>query len=482
MRSENAMTSKNLEEHERVRDELYRKLPSVNDLVLTAEFHQPVATYGRLRVVDAVRAILDNLRNEIAIGLHTNETLEQKLASMAEQVNGVLNAGPSYSLRPVINATGVILHTNLGRAPLCEAALAHMADVARDYSNLEMNLDTGERSRRDVHVENLVLRTLEVAEDEAARWDVVVVNNCAAATFLALNTLAEKREVVVSRGELVEIGGGFRIPDILAKSGALLREVGTTNRTRAADYEDALTEQTALLLRVHQSNFSMEGFVQRPSLQELVLLARTVGIPLFEDQGTGLLSGLERFGVAGEPTLRESVARGVDLVAASGDKLLGGPQCGLLVGRADLIARIRNNPLLRAFRVDKLIYAALEATLFEHLADAVSIPLMRMLSAPAEEIEQRCRRIAKGLTSSRITAEVVAVDSLVGGGTAPTAKLGSFGLSLLHVEQEAMELLKALRRLDPPIIGRIVEEAVILDLRTIPPRSDEIVARALAQV
>jgi len=476
------MTSRNLEEHERVRDELYRNLPSVNDLILTPEFHQLVASHGRQYVVEAVRATLDNLRNEIAMGWHSSETLEQRLVSLAEQVKEALQSGPRYSLRPVINATGVILHTNLGRAPLSDAALAHVAEVARDYSNLELDLDTGERSRRDVHVEHLVLRAVGVADD-AVRWGVVVVNNGAAATFLALNTLAEKREVVVSRGELVEIGGGFRIPDILAKSGALLREVGTTNRTRAADYEAALTEHTALLLRVHQSNFSMEGFVERPSLQDLVLLARTVAVPLFEDQGTGLLESLERFGVAGEPSLRESIVQGVDLVAASGDKLLGGPQCGLLVGRADLIASIRKNPLLRTFRVDKLIYATLEATLFEHLAGtAQSIPLMRMLSTPAEEIEQRCRQIAEGLTSTRIAAEIVAVDSLVGGGTAPTAKLRSFALSLRRAEQGATELLKALRKLDPPIIGRIVDEAVVLDLRTVPPRSDEIVARALAQL
>ena len=477
------MTSRNLQEHERVRDELYRKLPSVNDLILAPELSGLISSCGRQRTVEAVRATLEDLRTEIANGLHSNETLEQRLASMAGQVNKLLQSGPRYSLRPVINATGVILHTNLGRAPLSDAALAHVVEVARDYSNLEIDLDTGERSRRDVHVEKLVLRVLGLTDDAASRWGVVVVNNCAAATFLALNTLAEKREVVVSRGELVEIGGGFRIPEILAKSGALLREVGTTNRTRAADYEDALTEQTALLLRVHQSNFSMQGFVERPALQELVLMARTVGVPLFEDQGTGLLSGLEQFGITGEPSLRDSVAHGVELVAASGDKLLGGPQCGLLVGRADLIARIRKNPLLRTFRVDKLTCAALEATLFEHLAAGPeSIPLMRMLSAPAEEIERRCREVADQIRSSRIEADVVAVDSLVGGGTAPTAKLRSFALSLRHMEHSATDLLKALRQLDPPIIARIVDEAVVLDLRTVSTRSDEIVARALAQL
>jgi L-seryl-tRNA(Ser) seleniumtransferase len=477
------MTSRNLEGSQQVRDELYRKLPSINDVMHTPELSDLLASHGRPQVISAVRATIESLRHEIAAASHTTETLEQRLASIAQQVEEILHAQPHYSLRPVINATGVILHTNLGRAPLSDAALAHICEVSRDYSNLELDLETGERSRRDIHIENLLLHVLDLGQDDAARMGVVVVNNCAAATFLALNTLAEKREVIVSRGELVEIGGGFRIPEILARSGALLREVGTTNRTRAFDYEEALTEQTALLLRVHQSNFIMQGFVERPTLHELVLLARTVGVPLFEDQGTGLLNSLDSLGVSGEPTLHESVTSGADLVAASGDKLLGGPQCGLLVGRADLITRIRKNPLLRAFRVDKLTYAALEATLFEHQAAGTqSIPLMRMLSASADEIEMRCRKVADRIQSGGATANVVPVESLVGGGTAPTAKLPSFALSLRHATLSASELLNALRHLDPPIIARIVDESVMLDLRTVHPRSDENVARALAQL
>lgn len=466
-----------LEEAERIREALYRKLPSVNDLILTPGFQSLIGTHGRDQVVDAVRTRLEDLRNEIAAGLSA-EKFQQDLASFKDEVEARLQAGPKYSLRPVINATGVLLHTNLGRAPLGDAVLEHLVNIAGDYCNLELDLETGERSRRDVHVEQLLLRVLGVPKEDAGGWGVIVVNNCAAATFLALNSLAEKQEVVVSRGELVEIGGGFRIPEILEKSGAVLREVGTTNRTRAADYERAVNEQTALLLRVHQSNFSIEGFVERPSLQEITGLAKTLGVPLFEDQGTGLVAGLERFEIASQPTLRNSVELGVDLIAASGDKLLGGPQCGLLVGRQDLVARIRKNPLLRTFRVDKLSYAVLEATLLR----PASTPLMRMISAPAEEIERRCREVVSGLQTDRLRIDVVPVESAVGGGTAPNARLKSFAISLRHTHLTAPDLLSSLRRLNSPIIARIAEDKVLLDLRTVHPRSDSTLIRLLQQL
>jgi L-seryl-tRNA(Ser) seleniumtransferase len=465
------------------REELYRRLPSVNEVLLAPALENLIAQFGRERVTHVVREVLAKLRGEIAADEQPAQNFDRKLDTLADQVDRLLRAGPRYSLRRVINASGVLLHTNLGRAPLSEAALAQLAEVASDYSNLELDLESGERSRRDVHVEQLILAVLGVPEEEFKSRGAVVVNNCAAATLLALNTLADKREVVVSRGELIEIGGGFRIPEILEKSGAVLREVGTTNRTRVADYEDAITEQTSLLLRVHQSNFRIEGFTERPSLQELVSLAQTAGVPLFEDQGTGLVSGLERFGIHGQPTLRDSIEKRVDLVAASGDKLFGGPQCGLLVGRSDLIARIRKNPLLRAFRVDKLTYAALEATLFEYLTGSPeSIPLMRMLSWPVEEIEARCRALIERLRSSPLRCEVMRVESVIGGGAAPDAKLASCAVVLVHTELSADELLKALRKADPPIIGRISDEKVILDLRTVHPRFDEAIARVLERL
>lgn len=478
-----SMESNPIEETVPARGALYRRLPSVNELLLEPQIATLIEAHGRERVLNAIRTLLADIRTQISANHLSDRALDAVVAYLPQQIAEDVSHGPEYSLRPVINATGVILHTNLGRAPLSEPALAHIAEVARDYSNLEFDLETGERSRRDVHAERLVLRVLQVPEEEQPRYGVIIVNNCAAATFLALNTLADKREVVVSRGELVEIGGGFRIPEILEKSGTILREVGTTNRTRISDYERAVTEQTALLLRVHQSNFSIEGFAERLSLLELVSLAKTLGVPIFEDQGTGLLSGLEAIGITGQPTLRESIAAGVDLVAASGDKLLGGPQCGLMIGRANLIARVRKNPLLRAFRVDKLTYAALEGTLFHYLAGSTeSIPLIRMLRIPAALIEERCRSLATSIHSSNLLMAVKPVESVVGGGAAPGARIKSFALSLDHAGFGADELLKRLRQSDPPIIGRIADDRVLIDLRTVPPQSDETIARILSQL
>jgi L-seryl-tRNA(Ser) seleniumtransferase len=477
------MSADGQQQIEAMRDELYRRLPSVNELILASAAAPLMTKYGRERVVESIRRVLAEVRNEIATEGLSAALLEERLALMFDRIGAHLRTGPRYSIRRVINASGVLLHTNLGRAPLSEAALEHLVEVASDYSNLELDLESGERSRRDVHVEAVVLAVLGSTEQERIGRGVVVVNNCAAATFLALNTLAEAREVIVSRGELVEIGGGFRIPEILQKSGAVLREVGTTNRTRIGDFEQAITEETALLLRVHQSNFSMEGFTERSSLEDLVSLARTAGVPLFEDQGTGLMAGLERFEIYGQPTLPDSMEKGVDLIAASGDKLLGGPQCGLLVGRIDLIARIRKNPLLRAFRVDKLTYAALEATLFEYLTGSgESIPLMRMMSTPVGEIEGRCQAVVGNLQSKRIHAEVMRVESVVGGGTAPGATVASCAVAVVHTDLSAAELLKALRKADPPVVGRISDEKVILDFRTVHPRYDGEIARVLERL
>jgi L-seryl-tRNA(Ser) seleniumtransferase len=455
---------------------LFRELPSVNDLLLTPMCKELLNTHPRSALLLAARNALGQLRLEIASGQLTEASLRGSIDQLPDTIANRLGLGRRYSLRPLINATGVILHTNLGRAPLSEVALGHVVDVARDYCNLELDLETGLRSRRDVHAESLVLRVLNRTRAETPdpdRHGVLIVNNCAAATFLALNSLAEKCEVIVSRGELVEIGGGFRIPEIMEKSGAILKEVGTTNRTRLADYERALGPGAGLLLRVHQSNFSIEGFSERTSLSDLVELSKSAGVPLFEDQGTGLVSSLERFGVNGEPSLLQSFACGVDIIAASGDKLLGGPQCGILVGRNDLIERIRKNPLLRAFRVDKLTYAALEATLLEHLSeDPVSIPIERMLSLPPDELMRRCRAIAGQVVSSKVVLDVVPVASLIGGGTAPKASLPSCALSVRHAFLTAVELLATLRRLDPPIVGRIADESVLLDLRTVPSHFD----------
>jgi L-seryl-tRNA(Ser) seleniumtransferase len=456
---------------------LYSLLPSLNDLLLDPRFAAIVQAESHSTVVRSTRVVLMRVKQQIAGGEHTLASLNHRLTELHLAVAGEIGRNKLYSLRRVINATGVILHTNLGRAPLSVSALEHMIEIAAGYSNLELELETGERSRRDVHAEKLLLHLLSVKtrtidEDSAGLTrGAVVVNNCAAATFLALNSLAEGAEVIVSRGELVEIGGGFRIPEILAKSGARMREVGTTNRTRLLDYENAISADTGLILRVHQSNFSMEGFTERPTLQDLVALGKRKNVAVFNDQGTGLVSSLDDLGVRGEPTLLDSFHLGVDLIAASGDKLLGGPQCGLLVGRVDLIDRIRKNPLLRAFRVDKLTYAALQATLMDHLSEK-PIPIVSMLHASALEILRRCEWVAGQVCSDDLFAEAVPVLSLIGGGTAPAARLQSSAVSLRHATLHPPALLRALRGLDPPVIGRVCEDAVLLDLRTVEPEFD----------
>jgi L-seryl-tRNA(Ser) seleniumtransferase len=436
-------------------------------------------TQSRDSAIHAARAVLARLKQEIGNGRHTQASLEHELAFMHVTVANQIAETARYRLRRVINATGVILHTNLGRAPLSASALAHICDTAGGYSNLELDLESGERSRRDVHTEELLLRVLTNGGATTAQ-SALVVNNCAAAMFLALNTLAEGGEVIVSRGELVEIGGGFRIPDILAKSGAILREVGTTNRTRLADYEGAISPATRLILRVHQSNFSMEGFVERPALRDLVSLGKRTRIPVFNDQGTGLIASLEPLGIASEPTLPESFEIGSDLMAASGDKLLGGPQCGLLIGSAEVVHRIRKNPLYRTYRVDKLTYAALEATLMDYATQKdANIPIQRMLQATASEIFERCEWVSRQVNSAQLSAEAVPVESLIGGGTAPTARLQSAAVSLRHATLPPQALLLALRRLEPPVVGRIHDDHVLLDLRTVEPEFDQTLALLL---
>lgn len=463
---------------------LYRMLPSVNDLLLTEPFAQLGIQNGRSRLVETVRRFLDRTRREIAQGLHSPASLKKLLNEMPTRVAEEMEHDSRSSLRRVINATGVILHTNLGRAPLSQRALDHLREIAAGYSNLEFDLEKGERGKRDVHVESLLLTLL--GEAASANLETthraIVVNNCAAATFLALHTLARGKQVLVSRAELVEIGGGFRIPEILEESGAVLREVGTTNRTRVADYERAITPETGLILRVHQSNFAMEGFVERPELAELIALGRRAKISVFEDQGTGLFESLEPYGVRGEATFADSVAKGCDLTAASGDKLLGGSQCGILAGRRELIDRIRSNPLFRTFRADKLNYAALEATLIQYLhGDPEEIPVIRMLRMSEVAIRQRCEKMAEALLRNGLAVEVVPVESLIGGGTAPKSRLASHAVALKHARLDASTLLGTLRRLARPIVGRIEDDQVLLDLRTVEPEFDEFLIRSLGE-
>jgi L-seryl-tRNA(Ser) seleniumtransferase len=468
---------------------LYSLLPSLNDLLLSPDFDAILQVESHSTVVRSTRAVLLRVKQEIAEGRHTRDSLKNKFSEFHLVVADEINQKKRYSLQRVINATGVILHTNLGRAPLSASSIEHITEIVAGYSNLEFDLQTGERSRRDVHAEELLLRLLNIRAGTTGQNSTdtsraaVVVNNCAAATFLALNSLAEGATVIVSRGELVEIGGGFRIPEILAKSGAQLREVGTTNRTRLADYEAAISAETGLILRVHQSNFSIEGFTERPTLHDLAALGKRRNIPVFNDQGTGLIPSLEDMGVHAEPTLPDSFRLGLDLIAASGDKLFGGPQCGLLIGRVDLIDRIRKNPLLRAFRVDKLTYAALEATLMDYISEkADSIPVVKMLHASPREILRRCEWIADEVRSVDLFAEAVPVLSLIGGGTAPAARLQSSAVSLHHATLQPQALLHALRQVEPPVIGRVSDDAVLLDLRTVEPEFDATLVSLLRQL
>jgi L-seryl-tRNA(Ser) seleniumtransferase len=418
-----------------------RDLPSVDELARTID--DPLA-------VDAARAVIGRARQEIAAG-HEPGDLGARLR---EELDGARRP----SLRRVLNATGVIVHTNLGRAPLAPEALAHVGEVARGYANLEYSLEPGTRGSRQEHLVE-ILRRLTGADG------VLVVNNNAAAVLLALAALADGREVVVSRGELIEIGDGFRIPDVLARSGARLVEVGTTNRTRAADYERAIGPDTDALLRVHQSNFRLVGFVERPALADLAAVARRHDVPLVDDLGSGAFAGFE-----GEPSPRETLAAGADLVCFSGDKLLGGPQAGIVVGRADLVERLRRHPLHRALRADKLALAALEATLALYLDDPARIPVVRMLREDAAAVRARAERLA-----SAVGGEVEETVARAGGGALPLAELPSFACA---VEDS---LAAPLRVGDPPVVGIVRDGRLLLDCRTLADDEvDEVVAAVLA--
>ncbi len=469
-------------------NDVFRQLPSVNQVLESGQMALLIERYSRDLVRQTAREVLSQLRTQMKAGQLDAGGLAIAVKSLSERVETKVKLRLRHTLKRVINATGVILQTNLGRAPLSEQAIERIAEVTRGYSNLEFDLETGERSRRDVHGEDLILQLLNLKgqhgfsapEPQRQEKAAALVNNCAAATFLALNTLAEGGEVIVSRGELVEIGGGFRIPEILAKSGAVLREVGTTNKTRVSDYAAAIGPATKLILKVHRSNFRIEGFTEQPSLEQLVNLGNQTSVPVFEDQGTGCVLDLAAAGLAGESSWTRSAASGAALVAASGDKLLGGPQCGILVGELQVVERIRANPLFRVLRVDKLTYAALQATLLAYITGTEdSLPVAKMIHAPAEQIRLRCEALVKSLPPRLIRAEVVPTRSVVGGGTTPGASLGSFAVAL-HVEGRSEHAVAAvLRALDTPVIGRVSDGRVLLDLRTVAPDDDGALSASL---
>ena len=468
------------------KSELFRKLPSVDEVLRVAEITQIAQLDGVAAVTDAVRAVLSRMRQEIAAGRLDTAGIDLALSGISEAVERQLRKTLTFSLREVINATGVILHTNLGRAPLTFSAFEHIRETSAGYSNLEFDLESGERGKRDVHVDRLFRKLLTdgarpVSPQPEASPATIVVNNNAAAVLLAMNTLAEGGEVIVSRGELVEIGGSFRIPDVMSKSHAVLREVGTTNRTRISDYANAITDQTRLILRVHRSNFEITGFTEEPCLDELVGLARDRKIPLMEDLGSGALLDLSLVGISNEPGVLDSLRSGVDVVSYSGDKLLGGPQAGIISGRADLIPRMRTNSLFRALRVDKLTYAALEATLLAYVKrDFDAIPVLRMMRFTKQDIGKRAEVIAGKIRSNIVGVEVVDGESVIGGGAAPTAVLPTRQLAMTCQGLSADEIAARLRASNRPVVARVEHGRVLLDLRTVFPEQDELLTNILS--
>ena len=441
-----------------------RVLPSVNVLLESADIAPLLARAPRSLVTDAVRFVLAAAREHPASAPNDS-------ASWAKAVAARLAHLERPSLRPVVNATGVVLHTNLGRAPLPIAALHAITETAAVACNLEYDLERGERGSRYVHAVAL-LRELTGADD------AIVVNNCASALVLALNSLSAGREAIVSRGELIEIGGSFRVPDIMAKSGATLVEVGTTNRTHLVDYEEAIGESTGAIVKVHRSNFELRGFVAEAEVSALAPLARTHAVPLVFDFGSGLLISLDEYGLRGEPTARDAIRDGATLVLMSGDKLLGGPQAGIILGDASTIAACRKNPLARAIRVDKLTLAALEATLalYREPARAVrEIPTLAMLTSPAASVQMRAEQAAARLRGNGISCDVVETEASVGGGAFPTARILSYAVAL-NGNADALE--QRLRLGLHPVIGRIANGRVLLDMRSVPDAHDEHLVRA----
>lgn len=446
--------------------QVLRKIPSVDELLSRPEITDLLKIHPRAVVVDAIRKGLGDLRQELLEkGPSQVEDSVFSFEHLYPRIQKEIDLQVQPRLRRVINATGVVIHTNLGRSPLPPSALQHMIEISKTYSNLEYDLNLGERGDRYSHVEG-ILCNLSGAES------ALVVNNNAGAVLLALNTLAEGREVIVSRGELVEIGGAFRIPDVMKRSGAVLKEVGTTNRTHLNDYQKAIGSQTALLLKVHTSNFRVIGFTSSVPLQDLVQLGRQYDLPVMEDLGSGCLIDLSRYGLQKEATVPEAVGAGADVVTFSGDKLLGGPQAGILLGKKNVIDAMKTNPLARALRIDKLTLAALESTLLFYLDEKKAmreIPTLRMLGFDLNKLKRRARRLSKRLSKVVQQAEMgIREDvSQVGGGALPLQNLPTMVLAIKPRNLSVNSLEEILRKGDPPIIGRISKDELVLDMRTV---------------
>ncbi|HLZ93162.1 MAG TPA: L-seryl-tRNA(Sec) selenium transferase [Candidatus Acidoferrum sp.] len=458
--------------------DLLRQIPSVDDLLAEPRLAALTQRVDRELVLDITRTVLADLRARITAE-GTAAVVALNAGALEEQISSMVERVLASTLEPVINASGVILHTNLGRAPLSGAALEEIQRSATSYNNLEYDLEMGARGKRDVHVAELLQR---LTGAEAA----IVVNNCAAAVLLALGALAKGGEVLVSRGELIEIGDGFRIPEIMEQSGAVLREVGTTNRTRIADYENAVSENTRVLLRVHPSNFTITGFAEKPSLDELVSLGARFHLPVIEDLGSGLLVDLSSVGMV-EPTVRQSVDAGVSMVMFSADKLLGGPQAGIIAGKKELIGRVRRHPLFRALRVDKLTTAALAGTLGAYLRGAVDeIPALHMIRASLQEVKRRTENFLRELTPEvplgEVELEIADGKSLAGGGSTPTQSIPTKLIRIASARYSAAQLEQRMRRAPAgiPVIARVEDDRLILDLRTVFPQQEPALRKTLS--
>jgi L-seryl-tRNA(Ser) seleniumtransferase len=449
---------------------IFKNLPSVDALMQTETAVKGISLHGKRRISEMCRLAIADIRSALTTKIHSSsensrEHAADLIAEAENRLKKLLTDSERQRLQHVINATGVIIHTNLGRAPLSEGAKRAMLEEAARYCNLEFDLLTGERGRRGAKAESLI-SSLTGSED------AVIVNNCAAATLLVFSALGAGGEAIISRGELVEIGGDFRVPEIMAQSGASMKEIGTTNRTKLSDYSTAVGSATSLIVRVHPSNFRVVGFVESPQIEDLARLAKEKGIPLYEDAGSGALDDISRFGIDGEPDIRRSIKAGVDVVTFSGDKLLGGIQAGIIVGRTEFLNRIRRHPLFRTLRVDKMVYAGIQGTLesFERDRQLEEIPVLRMLAQSREELAVRINNFKSLLETTKgpqLHFDVSENASAVGGGAAPGSAPATVVLRIRHNQISAEQIVRQLRLTRTPVIARIEDNAVLIDLRTV---------------
>jgi L-seryl-tRNA(Ser) seleniumtransferase len=455
-----------------------RLLPSVDALLKTATASRLISRTGPEGLSRLARQALDELRSELQAAGTERPSREGLIAAAEERMSRIADAEQRSGLQRVINATGVMLHTNLGRAPLSQAARRAIAETAAGYCTLEYDLASGRRGRRGARTEQLLAQL-------TGAGDALVVNNCAAAALLVLTVFASDGETIMSRGELVEIGGDFRVPDVMSQSGARLVEVGTTNRTRLSDYVKAINEQTRLIMRVHPSNYRIIGFTATPSLDELAELARNSGLPIYEDAGSGALVDLTAYGLGDEPVISDSIKAGVDIVTFSGDKLLGSAQAGLIVGKQEYVERLRMHPLYRALRADKLVLAALEATLAAYSRDTQfeEVPLLAMLSADGDDLAKRAEGFAARINASgNVRAALQEGESAIGGGSGPTTHPKTTLIALTSENLSAAQIEAGLRAASPPVISRILDDRVLLDLRTVFPEEEDSLLDAVREI